>query len=595
MAERVKNVPVRTPFFRLERTDPREIQQVIRRGPTRPWLDWIASQIRARINQVLGEPDFSPWLRVGAGTSSTTISAWEQIGGDGLNSSWSGKSHAHAIVHNVTDGVLYIAVDVSAGDSGEVWEYDLASGDFTKIGGDSVNSSWGSSTGTLDLVLSDDDTKLYAGLQSGAGKAQVWEYDIAGGSWTQIGPHDGSNWASNEHAFCNVGYYSDRPYAMVSGSNDELECWKYDGSGTSWTQVGGNGLNSSWDIDSAANQNAFVADDDFLYALIGHPGSPHVYRWNDTAWEKIGGDGVNSSWTTEIDRAFSGAVSPSHLFIGGHIGAEVWRFDKNAETWDQIGGDGLNNSWSGESLTSSLEVGGVYLYAGINPGEVWRTRLDSLDWEQIGGDSIDSSWSGGAYDDIRSLAPVGDDLYAGGAFSSGDGDLWRREQTTTETTNTEPLIRPRNITDAVAVGEGLTPVAQESINSALYYAWNITSGAHEISQSSQELLDSMSGASVSTTNLVPAGAYDVVIVGEVETEITGASDFDAGDGTDVDLFGAGLGLTVGTQFGPEDYTTTIARYDYVSSGLDVTLTANISNFTAGAVRITAFYKTATAG
>jgi len=97
-----------------------------------------------------------------------------------------------------------------------------------------------------------------------------------------------------------------------------------------------------------------------------------------------------------------------------------------------------------------------------------------------------------------------------------------------------------------------------------------------------EELTAMSGASVVTTNLIPDGALLLGLVTRVTTEITGASAFTIGDGTDVDRWGTGIALTAGITSGQADYTADTAVGQIVNTGgtADVTLTATTSNFTA---------------
>jgi len=102
----------------------------------------------------------------------------------------------------------------------------------------------------------------------------------------------------------------------------------------------------------------------------------------------------------------------------------------------------------------------------------------------------------------------------------------------------------------------------------------------------------MSGASVTASSLIPAGVFLIGVTVRVTTLITGATSFTIGDGSDVDRWGTGIAVAAGT-------TTTIA--DFTADGFgqfvaanDVVLTATGSNFTAGAVRITAHYLSLTA-
>lgn len=107
--------------------------------------------------------------------------------------------------------------------------------------------------------------------------------------------------------------------------------------------------------------------------------------------------------------------------------------------------------------------------------------------------------------------------------------------------------------------------------------------------SAVEQLSGLSGASASTTSLVPAGSIVVGVEIEVDTAVEGATSFDVGDGSDVDRWGKEIAIAAGTTTTPSDYTDPTSFL--ASSGQDVTLTANGSNFTAGAVTVTAYYTT----
>jgi len=108
----------------------------------------------------------------------------------------------------------------------------------------------------------------------------------------------------------------------------------------------------------------------------------------------------------------------------------------------------------------------------------------------------------------------------------------------------------------------------------------------------EETLSALSGATATTSGLVPAGSVLMAVTAYVTTLITGATSFEVGDGTDVNRFGGTIAVAAGTKV-----TTTDATADptgWASGAQEVTLTANGSNFTAGAVRVIAYYKTFTA-
>lgn len=92
----------------------------------------------------------------------------------------------------------------------------------------------------------------------------------------------------------------------------------------------------------------------------------------------------------------------------------------------------------------------------------------------------------------------------------------------------------------------------------------------------------LTGATVTFTALIPAARFFAGVTCRVTTTITGATTFNIGTGADPDRWGAAIALSAGT-------TTTIA--DYTADGfgqavaaLDVLLTVNGADFTAGAVR-----------
>jgi hypothetical protein len=106
-----------------------------------------------------------------------------------------------------------------------------------------------------------------------------------------------------------------------------------------------------------------------------------------------------------------------------------------------------------------------------------------------------------------------------------------------------------------------------------------------------------SGASSDASNIIPAGSLVFGVLVRVTTAITGATGFDVGDGTTVDLWGDDVAIAAntattlanwkaqsGTIFHPKLYTSTTS----------VRLTAVTANFTAGVVRVVVFYMDATA-
>lgn len=99
----------------------------------------------------------------------------------------------------------------------------------------------------------------------------------------------------------------------------------------------------------------------------------------------------------------------------------------------------------------------------------------------------------------------------------------------------------------------------------------------------EEELTGLSGATVDTSIQIPNGAIVFNVSERVTTTITGATSFDVGVSGNTSQFGGTLGLTAGSTnlgvIGPTGFYAATA----------IRLTANGSNFTAGAVRIAIHY------
>lgn len=94
-------------------------------------------------------------------------------------------------------------------------------------------------------------------------------------------------------------------------------------------------------------------------------------------------------------------------------------------------------------------------------------------------------------------------------------------------------------------------------------------------------------------NFIPRGSTDIAVVGTVLVAGTNCASIDVGDGTDHDLYGAALTLTVGTVFGPDDYTAAMSYNAFMDE--KVRITGNVvTNCFDLSVRIQAYFCTHTA-
>lgn len=100
-------------------------------------------------------------------------------------------------------------------------------------------------------------------------------------------------------------------------------------------------------------------------------------------------------------------------------------------------------------------------------------------------------------------------------------------------------------------------------------------------------LSALSGASVTASALIPAGAIVVGVTAKVLTAITGATSWQLGTAADPDRFAAAGGIALGSTTDNRNWTS--GALECFLTATDIILTANGSNFTAGAVYVSVQY------
>ena len=190
---------------------------------------------------------------------------------------------------------LYAGLGNAVGDA-EVWKWDGT--EWSQIGGDGRNGSWADQTFENVTSIAANGTTLYAGIGSGTGDAEVWSCDTSTGcsDWTKIGG-DGINsgWAiSTYEEVDSMTVMSGNLYAGIGTGANDAEVWRWNGS--AWTKIGGDSINSGWTTNIEAVYS-LTNDGTNVYAGTGlTAGDADVWSWNGSAWTKIGGDAANSSW-----------------------------------------------------------------------------------------------------------------------------------------------------------------------------------------------------------------------------------------------------------------------------------------------------------
>ncbi len=352
-----------------------------------------------------GPGDAEVWKQSNAGV-------WTQIGGSGLNGSWPTYSTYRTVGAMATDGTnLYVGVGSTTTGDGDVWKYNGST--WTKIGGDGINSGWVVNTFEAVTSLNYFGGNLYAGLGTTGGDGDVWKYN--GSTWTQIGGDGvGNSWAaaSKVNRLENDGT---NLYAGTGNTAGMADVWRYNGS--TWTQIGGDGLNSSWAASTYEEVlSSFYMGSNLYIGLGTTAGDAEVWRWSGSAWTKLASSGVAFPAST-YEGVYSLSGDGTNLFAGVGLSSnegDVWKY--NGSTWTQVGGDGLNSGWTAGLAVSTMLYANSKLYANSTFSSVGTIPLYSYNgtsWQIEGGQYHKGSWGFTGLGTVKSMTTSGGKMYAG--------------------------------------------------------------------------------------------------------------------------------------------------------------------------------------
>lgn len=295
-----------------------------------------------------------------------STNVWTQVGGPDatgtfLGGTWNNSWDVNSL--NSIDSLIKVGsyVYASTGQSSSdatVWRWDGT--DWLQVGGRGVNGSWPATTPyQIAPSMTTDGTNLYVGLGNGTGNAEVWRWN--GSTWAKIGG-DGLNgtWNINYESVHSLAANGTTVYAGLGTNVSEGEVWQCTNCSTSptWTQIGGDGLNSgpAGSVYESVSSMHMVGST-LVIGLGTSAGDAEVWSWNGTTWTKLGGDGTGSagqSWdsTFEIVQSIWNIGNVIYTGLGTGTGdAEVWSCDISTTCsvtagWTKIGGDGVNTSWN---------------------------------------------------------------------------------------------------------------------------------------------------------------------------------------------------------------------------------------------------------
>ncbi len=385
----------------------------------------------------------------------TATAGWTKIGGDGANSSW--NTNYETVRSLLVSGTtMYVGIGDSGSDA-EIWRCTSCDGTptWSQIAGDGnaiSPQSWGATHTQVNTMIL-DGTMLYAGISSSSWSSEFWRCDTGGtcsstAGWTPLGgSFVNKSWESvgigavQELAGGDGKLYAGNGNAQAGNAL----VWEYDPSTTTWTLIGGQGLNGSWSLNTFESVDSLLYYKGVLFAGLGRSsGDGEVWSWNGTTWTKIGGDTLNSSWANSTyENVSSLVVYRGKLYAGlgnnANGDAEVWRCsgcETGTVSWVKVAGDGINSGWAAGTFREvpAMVQSHDMLFVGLAGGsagdaEVWRCSSScdggSPVWTRVGGDAINSSWANTTYERVDSMAIYDGKVVVGLGSTAGDAEVWQ--------------------------------------------------------------------------------------------------------------------------------------------------------------------------
>lgn len=267
------------------------------------------------------------------------------------------------------DNTVFIGSS-STGNNASMWKF-THSGGFTTL----TNPSGFGADAIFWTRHPTDTNKMFMSNQSGSGNdVRLYEYNISGNSFTKIGGTglNGSWNVSGSSRSIQAFVQFDGTYIYVmeqGGGANALNVWRATiDDYTDWTRIAGGALNSSWATGTKRNGVLkYSTATGKLYAFIGGSTAGDAEVWvctspeSSPSWSQIGGDSINSSWAAGNWTNCSRTAQRSNRLVCNLAGtasgdSDVWEYDEIAGTWTQIGGDSIGSGWSNRNQCNAIHI-----------------------------------------------------------------------------------------------------------------------------------------------------------------------------------------------------------------------------------------------
>jgi N-acetylneuraminic acid mutarotase len=309
----------------------------------------------------------------------------------------------------------------------DLWEYNIASGEWTWVGGSSSAASAGV-YGTLGSLTSggypggrdggvawtDQDGNFW--MFGGNSLNDLWKFVPSTGQWAWMS--GSSTFAGTSQVYGQLGV----PAAgNTPGSRYESAGW-VDASGNLWL-FGGYGyepfaggvsdglLNDLWTFNTTANEWTWMGGSDEFTNNCSSPdgpgcGSPGVAGTLGT-FSAAAIPGARSSPVVWVDAAGNAWLMGGEGFGASDVPGllnDLWEFNPATNEWAWMDGPSAASSGGENGVYGMLGVAGVGNIPGGRVGAIGWTGADGSLW-LMGGDGVDANGDGGSLNDLWVYQP----------------------------------------------------------------------------------------------------------------------------------------------------------------------------------------------
>ena len=310
---------------------------------------------------------------------------------------------------------------------------EMLKGSWNLFGGQGANGSWVKDKFKRARAIEQFNDAIYIGLDGGReGRAEVWQFSK--GAWSQVaGQGTNSSWNDSSEVV-SLKSFKGKLYAGLVSVQSGASLWRFDG--RVWELIGGKN-NGSWSRKDFQTVGALEIYEENLIVAVSSPESPEknlppaVYSFDGVNWRLIQG---SLDWEEDYQGIYELFTHSDNSLYAGMIGdaghGDVMRYSEG--NWEKVGGDGINNSWINPSMDWILRFadyqGQLIALANRTPptngrfSTIWA--FDGNNWAPLARDCGSSRLK--KLNNINAVEVISDNLLIGaGGAPAGQASIWR--------------------------------------------------------------------------------------------------------------------------------------------------------------------------